>query len=124
MVLRVPLFLAFALASAWAEGPWTPSVTLRGAEVYGRPAKQQKVSKETIEVVESEGCDASVRTSARLRVSERCRFLRGLYRYLYLPAEGSAPRQVLIEFSVTRNGGAFALLVQEPVEIDESGLAP
>jgi hypothetical protein len=98
------------------------SVLLQGGALTGVPAKQHRPQTQAMEVLDAEDCDAKVHDRASLDVPLHCGFVRGSYRYSFVENETGPPREVSVEFSVTRNGPrAFALLVGEP---DERAITP
>lgn len=115
------LVLGFGAFSTIAAPPrWQPDVVLSGGRVTGLPASAHKAVKQTMEVLEEERC-ASGHAGGAVTIPESCGFLRGLYRYSYTPDGAQKPRQVLVEFTVTRAAGrGYGLLVAAPITLAEA----
>ena len=121
--IALPVLALAGSASAALVGG--SDVRLIGNEVHGRAARDHRVERQVMEVVETEGCDAGVRAGNVVRVSETCKFLRGIYHYRYRAGQEDARREAFLEFSLTRAGaGRYALLVADPVLAEETAETP
>jgi hypothetical protein len=113
------LFLSLP-ALATGASSWSPSVRYSGHSLIAIPASQHHPQVQRMEILEEEECHATVTGAARIEISERCAFLRGVYRYFFIPENGVQRHQILMEFTLTRkSGSSYALLVDSPLEFEE-----
>lgn len=98
----------------------TARVSFEGGTLKGFADSAHKPLAQAVYIADSEGCAARVASSTTLDIPENCKYLRGLYRYIFQP-EGAERRQVLIGFAVHRGpNGARTFLVNDTVDISEN----
>ena len=99
------------------------NVQYLGKRITGMPAKQHSAQGQNIEVIETEECNSKVASHNSIEVSENCKFLHGVYRYIFTPRGEEVRHQVFIDFSLSKSGGKnHSFLVNEPLEIDENSV--
>jgi hypothetical protein len=102
----------------------SPTVQYNGRRVVGVPSKQHNPTGQSIELLETEDCDAKAVSNSSIEVSENCKYLHGIYRYIYVPGGEKIRHQVLMDFSLSKSGGKnHSFLVNEPMEIDETSIS-
>lgn len=101
------------------------TVYYSGKRVTGKPAADHRPLAQSIHIGETEECSVKSVGSTALEVSERCKYLRGLYRYIYVPEGHTARHQILVGFSLMRSSAiSHIVLAESPVEIEETQLTP
>lgn len=114
-----PTFVLFLLSSLQL---FAVSATIEhsGRRVVGVPDTEHKPLGQNIQILEQNACNAKVIARNVLDVPDDCRFVHGLYRYIYLPKGTSTRHQVLIDFSLYRSGkSSHTFMVNEPLVVDE-----
>lgn len=120
--LRNSFLLVLVLLPELAYGAqlWPASVNYSGRRIAGRPAGDHRPLAQGIHVAESEDCSVKSVSAGSLEVSDRCGYVRGLYRYIFIPEGGGPRRQILMGFSLHRaSAQSHAFLAERPIEVEE-----
>jgi hypothetical protein len=112
------LILAASATSSGAARSYYPTVFFSQRQSLKAVASHlHEPLKERIEVLEAENCDSSAISKNELRISDQCRYLSGMYRYLFAPKSGSPLHEMILPFSITRsNPTSHALVVEQGIE--------
>lgn len=113
--------LALSAGQVRAADPWSASVNYSGKRISGRPAGRHRPLAQAIHVAESEDCSTRSTGAGSLEVSDRCGYLRGLYRYIFIPEGGETRKQIFMGFSLHRvSSQSHVFLAERSIEVEES----
>ncbi len=93
-----------------------PSVAYRGGVLVASPAPDHKAENPSVEILESEECQAASASRNSLRVSGRCEFLRAMYSYYHQEPKTGQKLRTLIGFTFSSAGAGHSLIVSGPVQ--------
>lgn len=114
------LFLVLPVPLLASVSQWTARVEYQGNHLTGMPSALHHPQGQGIEILDREDCPARELGSAKVELPAHCGFLRGIYRYIFLPEGESTRHQMLTEFSLSRKSeSSYVLLVGDPLEIEE-----
>lgn len=121
---KVLLLLSLAGPGAWALSQTQTTLVLNGKRLTARHAYGHRPVVQAIHIADSEGCEARTTGATQVEVSDRCQYLRGLYRYVYVPEGQTERHQVLVGFALSKGAAqSYTLLTDMPVELRESTFA-
>jgi len=109
-------FLVSADAAA-AFAPWEPAITVVGDTVQIRQVAAAKTVRESIEVLQSDNCSATVQ-GRNLRLSPGCEFVQAVYVATLRHAKDDTILRVSFPFAVSARGAGHTLLLESPEVID------
>ncbi len=116
--------MALALISTTVVGA-PVRLNLEGRRLQANPDSHHRPLAQSIYISDSEECPAKVASGSSLEIPENCRYLRGLYRYIYQPQDNESRKQIFVGFAVHYGPkGGHALLVNDSVELDETAFQP
>ena len=107
-----------AVGNLWAmPKPWAPSIEVGAKTISVAPAKiHPSPSNPTLEIKESEECEAKVQSARLIQFSEACDFLRGIYYYTVKLDGVDELYKVYTEFLIhQKNPKSRSILIHSPV---------
>ena len=106
-----------SVEAAVAFAPWEPAITIVGDAVEIRQVAAAKTVRESIEILQSDNCSATVQGRS-LRLSPACEFVQAAYVASLRRGKDDTLLRVSFPFAVSARAAGHTLLLESPEVID------